>query len=208
MENDKHASMKEIGTATFSDIDKAISVLDYRIKCYSSEKRMFGKAKVISCRNDFLNVMTGLKSANVGDILVIDASGSDRAVLGGLFCTEAARRGLSGVIVDGLIRDISIVRNVKIPIFARGACPCAGTVKNDVKVNDSVWCGGVLISNNDCILSDEDGIIAAPEESFENMFQKAQDLYHKEINMIKKINEGTSLFELVEIDQFIDKENH
>ena len=54
-----------------------------------------------------------------GDMLVVDSQGSDRAVSGSLFPTEAIRKGLAGIVVDGPCRDTRTIRELDLPYYAR-----------------------------------------------------------------------------------------
>ncbi len=47
----------------------------------------------------------------------------DFAVAGGNVCAWAQQRGIAGFIVDGLIRDVGEVRELRFPVFSRGVIP-------------------------------------------------------------------------------------
>lgn len=72
-------------------------------------KKLLGVARTVQLTqpNDFLAVLHGLYESQPGEVLVINTLHSTRAVAGGLFVTEAYRRGLAGMIVDGPVRDVN-----------------------------------------------------------------------------------------------------
>ena len=43
--------------------------------------------------------------------------GSRRAVAGELFPTEAARKGLAGIVIDGPCRDTKTIRTLDVPLL-------------------------------------------------------------------------------------------
>ena len=61
------------------------------------------------------------------DVLVVGVRGGTRAVFGELFATEARRRGLAGIVTDGFCRDLRGLREIGLPVFARGTTPRSGT---------------------------------------------------------------------------------
>jgi regulator of RNase E activity RraA len=97
-------------------------------------------------------------------VIVIATNGSSRAVYGELFATEARRRGLAGIVADGLCRDLQGLRRIGLPVFARGTTPRSGTTASRAALGETIACGGVDVSPGDIVFGDDDGLlIAAPE---------------------------------------------
>ena len=67
--------------------------------------RLVGRAVTVAAADDLMPVLDGLARAGVGDVLVVDGGGSPRALAGELFGSEALRRGLAGIVIDGACRD-------------------------------------------------------------------------------------------------------
>ena len=88
---------------------------------------MAGPAFTVKTRpGDNLMVHKALDVARPGDVIAIDASfahGAATAVLGDLIATKARHREIAGFVVDGLVRDIRGIRELGIPVFARGTTP-------------------------------------------------------------------------------------
>src|SRR5215212_5080226 len=91
-----------------------------------ADVRMAGPALTVVAEDDHLPVFSALAEAQAGQVLVIATGGGRRAVLGELFATEARRRGLAGVVIDGLCRDVQGLRALGLPVFARGTVPASG----------------------------------------------------------------------------------
>ena len=60
-------------------------------------------------------------------VLVVDTQHSRRAMFGELFATEAKRKGLAAVIVEGGVRDVDSIRQLDMPVYARFITPMAGS---------------------------------------------------------------------------------
>src|SRR5690606_25927426 len=103
-------------------------------------------------------VIAGLAAAAPSEVLVIDTQGSRRAVLGELFSLEAVRKGLAGIVVDGLVRDTSTLRTLALPVYARGTCPQAGTINRYYETQVPVAIGGVVVHPGDLVFGDDDGL--------------------------------------------------
>ena len=80
---------------------KELRVIDPAIRPIRIGLNLVGRAHTVTCHEDFLTVIKGLRDAEPGEVLVIDTQGSRRAVAGELFPTEAARKGLAGIVIDG-----------------------------------------------------------------------------------------------------------
>ena len=85
---------------------------------------MFGPAYTVVAAGEFLSVLHAIGEAAEGDVLVVQAGGAPLAALGELLATEAWRRKLGGIVVDGYVRDRSGLPDL--PVSARGTVPMAG----------------------------------------------------------------------------------
>ena len=72
-----------------------------------------------------MSVIAGLQQSGPGDVLVVAAGSDEHAVAGELFATEALRRGVAGIVIDGLCRDSRTLAELDLPVYARGVRPTA-----------------------------------------------------------------------------------
>ncbi len=112
---------------------------------------------------DNLMVHKALSVAKPGDVLVIDTCGaSTNAVVGDMIATKAKHLEITGIVIDGLIRDIEGCREVGLPIFAKGTTPAGPLHRGPGEINYPVSCGGVVVSAGDIVIGDEMGVAVVP----------------------------------------------
>jgi regulator of RNase E activity RraA len=85
----------------------------------TSFRQMVGRAHTVRFRDDFLTVIQALCDAEHGKVLVVDGGGGTRALAGELFATEAVRRKLAGIVIDGACRDTAKLTALHLPLYAR-----------------------------------------------------------------------------------------
>lgn len=166
------------------DADKGLPVVDPAIRAMVPDVRMAGPAFAVVADDDHLPVFSALAEAAPGDVLVILAGGGSVAVLGELFATEARRRGLAGVVIDGLCRDVAGLRRNRLPVFARGTIPRSGSTVARPVLNEPVRCGGVDVAPGDIVFGDDDGVAVAPAERFEAALEVAEHIGRSERAML------------------------
>jgi regulator of RNase E activity RraA len=154
---------------------------------------------------DFLSVIEGLAQAEPGDVLVIDTQGSRRAVVGELFSLEAARKGLAGIVVDGLIRDTATLRTLDLPVYSRGMSPQAGTLKRLFETQVTVACGGVLVQPGDVLFGDDDGLLVAAPEAVLAALPAAEAIAARETEIIRRLRAGEPLASMVNAEEHLAK---
>lgn len=124
---------------------------------------------------DNLVIHQALDLARPGEIVVIDGGGqTDRALLGALMVTYAARRDLAGLVVDGAIRDVSDLRSIGLPVFARGVSHLGPYKHGPGELRGAVSLGGVACHDGDIIVGDEDGIAVVPRDRADDVIELAE----------------------------------
>ncbi|MGR6967106.1 RraA family protein [Geodermatophilus sp. URMC 61] len=164
------------GAADVSDMMNRLYTMNPSIKPVTPrELRLLGRACTVKVfPGDNLMVHKSLDLANPGDVLVIDASSSMMtAVIGDLVSTKARHRGIAGVVVDGLVRDLDgILALGDFPVFARGTTPLGPLHRGPGEVNYPVSVGGIVVNPGDVVLGDADGVVVVPQESAESLLQR------------------------------------
>ena len=175
------------------DADKGLPVVDPAIRAMVPDVRMAGPAFTVLAPDDHLPVFSALAEAEAGDVLVIVTGGGERAVLGELFATEAKRRGLAGVVIDGLCRDVAGLRRNGLPVFARGTIPRSGGTVARTPLNAPVTCGGVDVNPGDIVFADDDGVVIAAPERIAAALDTAEAIGRAERAMLAAMSRGEPL---------------
>lgn len=146
-----------------------------------AKPRVAGPAFTVRCPpGDNLMLHAAIHRAAPGSVIVVEAGDVDYAVAGGNVCAVAQRRGIAGLVVDGVIRDLAEVREMGFPVFARGVIPIPGSKTAVEPLNVPVRCGGVEVSAGDIVVADEEGIVVAPHAGQERVLRDAQAKLAKE----------------------------
>lgn len=103
-----------------------------------------------------------------GAVLLYATGGyEDAAVFGGGLALSLQRRGVSGVIVDGMVRDGEEIAQCALPVLARGAHALRFVGRFAVTMIDAPIdlrgiAGVVTATSGDLVLADHDGAIVVP----------------------------------------------
>ena len=75
--------------------------------------------------------------------------------------------GVAGLVVDGTVRDIETLREIGMPVFARGTVCGAGDKEGPGEVNFPIACGGVVVHPGDLVMGDDNGVVVVPQADIE-----------------------------------------
>jgi 4-hydroxy-4-methyl-2-oxoglutarate aldolase len=192
-----------IDVSALSDADKTLPVVDPAVRAMTPEVRMAGPAFTVLAEDDHLPVMSALAEAAPGDVLVIATHGGSSAVFGELFATEARRRGLAGIVTDGFCRDLRGLRQIGLPVFARGTTPRSGTTVSRAARGAAIAFGGVEVSPGDVVFGDDDGLLIAGPERVAAALETAELIGRSERAILAAQAHGEALHDLTNHDEHV-----
>ncbi len=165
------------------------------IRPCSGKVKMAGPAVTVrSLAGDWAKPVEAIDLAEPGDVLVIDNGGSTEVATWGELATLSAEgRSLSGVVIDGSVRDMDDLRDLSLPVFARAVVPCAGEPKGFGEIHCEISCGGQLVRPGDWIAADESGIVVIPRERALEIARRALEVRKSEERMREEIRRGSTL---------------
>lgn len=99
-----------------------------------------------------------------GVVAVIDCRGEQGAgTLGDILAGRMKRRGVTGIVSDGPMRDVAGLRAVGIPVWCSGAAaPPSIAALWFAGWQEPIGCGGVAVFPDDIVVADDDGAVVLP----------------------------------------------
>jgi len=130
-----------------------------------------------------------------GEVAVLDNGGRlDCTVWGDIMSLYAARHGLGGTVIDGVCRDVPVIRQLRYPIFTKGRYMVTG--KDRVyadRVNEPVSISGVQVRRGDLIVADDSGALCVPLEAAERALEIAREIDRAEQGIVARVRDGAAL---------------
>ncbi|MHC1586325.1 MAG: orotidine 5'-phosphate decarboxylase / HUMPS family protein, partial [Candidatus Hecatellaceae archaeon] len=151
---------------------------------------------------DWAKPVEAVEQAKPGEVIVVEAQGCDKAVWGELATWSAVGRRLGGVVVDGAVRDIEVIKQLGFPVFAKNVTPTAGDPKGFGEIGVEVVCGGVRVRPGDWIVGDDDGVVVIPKEKVVEIANRAEDVREKEERIRAEIKAGSTLSEVLKLKKW------
>lgn len=147
-----------------------------------------------------------LTFAEQGDVLVIDGRGYlGNAVWGGVQTVYATQRGVAGLVLDGAIRDVEVMRKMRFPVFCKGITPAGPHKGWTDSINVPIQCGGIPVHPGDLIVGDDDGVAVVPIEHIKEIYRESVERMKKEKLWLKEIGKGKSSLDAVGLRKMLDK---
>ncbi|MGP8051840.1 MAG: 3-hexulose-6-phosphate synthase [Desulfobaccales bacterium] len=148
---------------------------------------------------DWAKPVEAIDRAQPGDVVVIDAGGVGPAIWGELATTSALQRGLSGVVIDGAIRDSGDIIKLGFPAFSRLVMPNAGEPKGFGEIGVPIRVGGVKVESGDWVVGDDDGVVVLPRSLAVEYANRSMDVLEKENRLREEIKAGSTLAQVTDL---------
>lgn len=146
---------------------------------------------VLARPGDNLMVHKAMEIAGAGDVIVVDTCGNtNTAVFGELMGTSAVAVGLGGLVVDGAIRDIDALTELRFPAFSRAVCAGGCDKDGPGEINVPICCGNTVVMPGDVIIGDADGVVVVPQADAETVLKLVKGLKEREVRRIEEIRSG------------------
>ncbi|NHI94327.1 MAG: bifunctional hexulose-6-phosphate synthase/ribonuclease regulator [Candidatus Lokiarchaeota archaeon] len=164
--------------------------------------KLVGRAITVRCYNgDWSKTVEAIDIGSEGDVIVIE-EGGDIAVWGELASWSCRSKGIKGVVIDGSIRDVDDIREMKFPAFARYVRSDAGEPKGFGEINVDIMCGGQKVRPGDWIIGDDCGVMVVPKEEAQEMANRAVDVLERENRVREEIKKGSTLSKVLKLKKW------
>jgi regulator of ribonuclease activity A len=129
---------------------------------FGAVKNFSGPVSTVDCFEDNSFVKKKLSEKNEGGILVVCGKKSCKvALLGDMIATMAIENGWSGIVINGYVRDIEILRELEIGVMALGTCPRKSKKENKGKIDTILTINSVIVQPGNWLYADANGILIA-----------------------------------------------
>jgi len=195
--------LKNVPTTIISDCLNRMNTMFAYIKPLRVPVRIAGQAITVQAMVG-CNIAShkAIYIARKGDILCIDARGHvDTSVWGGVQTIAAKKRGITGVIVDGSVRDAAEIRKLRLPVFCKGISPVGPHKGWPDNINVPIACAGVPVIPGDIVVGDEDGVVVIPRERVYEVMKNVTKTLKKERLWIEKIKKGLPTTSILGLDK-------
>lgn len=136
-----------------------------------------------------------IEAMPAGCIAVVDAMGvTDAGIFGDILCARMAKKGVTALVTDGVVRDVSGVLSTGLPVWCQGAAaPPSVAGLTFVNWQEPIACGGVAVFPDDVIVADADGAVLIPQALVEDVLKLGPEQERFEGWIMDEVNAGAAL---------------
>ena len=203
--DDMISAFQQVSTPNISDAMHKHGAMKH-IRPLSSGYHMVGPALTVeTIDGDWAKPVEAIDIASPGTVLVINGHGGHTAIWGELATWSAKQKKLAGIVIDGAVRDVVDIKEIKFPVFSRYQVPNAGEPKGFGEIGAEITCGDQPVSTGDWIIGDDSGVVVVPKAIAHEIANRALDIKDQENRIRKEIKEGQSLGSLIELKKWEKK---
>lgn len=201
---DKHINLisllEKVSACQVSDAYNSISSRSGTIQCIKPINNLKVWGRIFTAEttsDDWGTSAQAIDAAQEGDILFFKVDNDDKAIWGELASSSAKDNGIKATVIYGSARDLDALLYMDYPVFASNFCPNAGSPLGLGTLGETISVEGVDINSGDFLFADESGIVVVPQSLFAKTIQAALGVKLKEAGIIREINSGKTLAEIV-----------
>jgi 4-hydroxy-4-methyl-2-oxoglutarate aldolase len=190
------AALAGVPTGWLVDALGGQGALDYRIKpltgIAAAVPVVVGTAVTCWCGPaDNLALFAAVEAARAGDVIVA-ATGAHAgcSLTGDLLAGMARNRGVAAIVTDGLVRDVTGILKVGLPVWCCGVSPNSPARLGPGSVGLPVTLGGMSVDSGDVVLADRDGVVIAPRAALDSALAGLERVKAAEAALEAKVEAG------------------
>lgn len=144
------------------DFPDELQVLEPLFTEYGDKEKFSGEIVTVKCFEDNSLVKKTLGTDGTGKVMVVDGGASlRRALLGDMLAAMAVDNGWQGLVIYGCVRDVEILKTIKLGVRALNCYPVKSEKRNEGRLNAPLAFAGAKIEPGQYIYADENGIVVA-----------------------------------------------
>jgi 4-hydroxy-4-methyl-2-oxoglutarate aldolase len=187
------AGFKGVPLGNVCDAMGGTGAMDYRIKaCAGLPDTFVGVAITCYCGpGDNLAASTAAALANAGDVVIAAADGfTGTGIVGDQMVGMMKNRGIAAFVTDGVVRDLSDLRKIGLPVCAMGVTPNSVHRSGPGTVGLPVMCGGIAVSPGDIVVGDVDGVAVIPFGQAAGVLERVKKIREQEKALWARVQGG------------------
>lgn len=142
-----------------------------------------------------ISTRAAIEDMPAGCIAVVGALGvTDAGIFGDILCARLRKRGVAGLVTDGVVRDVAGVLGTGLPVWCQGAAaPASVAGLTFVGWQEPIDCGGVAVFPNDVIVVDQDGAVLIPAAMLDEVIAASVEQERLEGWIMQEVERGMPL---------------
>ena len=153
---------KRFSTPDISDKYLDSLAINIQFRSFGKKEYFCGQVKTAQCPEDNSKVKEILSQDGSGKVLLVDGNGSSKvALLGDMLAKQAIENSWEGVIINGCVRDVEILKTLSLGIFAIGTCPVKSKKENRGILGQPIEIGDIIVKEGSWIYADESGVLVS-----------------------------------------------
>lgn len=185
------------GTATVYEASGLDCALDPALRPVWPGARLVGRALPVRTHPaDNLPLHLALEQARPGDVLVVDGREELCGYWGEVLAVAAQARGVTGLVIDGGVRDVVEQAELGFPVFSRGVSVRRTAKAHPGIVGSPITVAGVHVRPGDVVVGDADGIVVLPPEAVPATLAASRSRIDKEKVYMERLRAGELTLDL------------
>jgi 4-hydroxy-4-methyl-2-oxoglutarate aldolase len=200
VESEIAGALGELGAATLGE--SGAIAMPPRLRPVWTGAAVAAPAFPVRCTpGDNLAVHVAVSRAPSGAVLVVDVGDvPDRGYWGEVLTTGALARGLTGLVIDGGVRDVAALERLSFPVFSATVALPGATKSNRGAIGVSVTVAGVAVAPGDWVVGDVDGVVIVPGPDVDQVLAAGRARAAAEDGYFEALRQGATTVEILSLD--------
>ena len=158
--------MKNFTVPDICDTHEDIQIGDIFLNSYGGIDKFCGKIQTAKCEHSNSVVKELVQEDGNGKVLFINHTGSELcSMVGDQIVQKAFDNNWNGIITNGYIRDIEVIKDISIGVYAKNSYPKKTNKSIGIgEINASIKINNISINPGDWIYVDSNGWVISKSE--------------------------------------------
>ena len=156
--------------------------------------KMVGRAVTVQTfAGDWAKPVEAIDVARKNEVIVINNDGATHvAPWGELATLSCMKKGISGVVIDGAVRDVDDIRIMNSPFLQKLLCQMLESPKDSGRSMPKSSVVASMFVPGDWIIGDESGVVVIPAERAYEIARRALEVRKNEERIREEIRRGST----------------